>query len=323
MGNMLPAAPEINEDAPSPIQKDHAMATRIILHADGACSGNPGPGGWAATLRIEEEGAARTWLLTGGDPATTNNIMELEAAESALRHVRDVFRDEAAGAEIILRLDSEYVLKGLGEWIPGWKKRDWRKADGKPVANIDLWQRLDRLQIEVKALGTLKLVHVRGHSGDPENELVDREAVKARDQSRTAQARWTGQMQDLSTLVPTEDPAAAFVEDAKAKGYSTFKDIAFSRHTTYLTSVQKRVLEGDDTLFFVNVGLWSAPAGAAVPLMAEAGLQFNTQDNGAGKPVSISFPVESVEEAEQMAREIWTRMGFGRYETGPDTAPSP
>lgn len=297
------------------------MGHRIILHADGACSGNPGPGGWAATIRIEKEGRAKSWLLTGGDPATTNNIMELQAAESALRHVRDVFRDQAAGAEIILRLDSEYVLKGLGEWIPGWKKRDWRKADGKPVANIDLWQRLDRLQIEVKALGTLKLVHVRGHSGDPENEMVDAEAVKARDQSRTVPARWTGPLQDLSALTPSADPAAGFVEDALAKGYSTFKDMAFSRHKTYLTSVQKRVLEGEDTLFFVNVGLWSAPAGAPIPVMAEAGLQFNTQDNGAGKPVNISYPVDSVEEAEEMARDIWTRMGFGRYEAGLDDAP--
>lgn len=298
------------------------MTNRITIHADGACSGNPGPGGWAARIRIDQETGSQTYLLTGGDPATTNNIMELEAAESALRHVRDVFHAQATGAEIILRLDSEYVLKGLGEWIPGWKKRDWRKADGKQVANIDLWQRLDRLQMDVKALGTLKLVHVRGHSGDLENELVDKEAVKARDQSRKAQTRWTGKMTDLCALEPAEDPAAAFVGDAKSKGYSPFKDIAFSRHTTYLTSVQKRILDGEDTLFFVNVGFWSAPAGAAVPVMAEAGLQFNTKDNGAGKPVSISFPVDSVEEAEEMAREIWSRMGFGRYETGPDSAPS-
>lgn len=303
------------------------MTNRITIHADGACSGNPGPGGWAARIRIDQEAGSQTYLLTGGDPATTNNIMELEAAESALRHVRDVFHAQATGAEIILRLDSEYVLKGLGEWIPGWKKRDWRKADGKQVANIDLWQRLDRLQTAVKALGTLMLVHVRGHSGDPDNEAVDRAAVLARDKSRNATARWTGNMLQFSAETAGKDlidPAQGWITEGEEKGYRPFKDAYLQRKSSYLTSLQKRVTEGDDTLFFVNVALWKAPEQMGSPIAAEAGLQFHTGDNLSGKTVNVSFSVDTLDEAEEMAREIWSRMGYGRYENAtPDASPSP
>lgn len=302
------------------------MTNRITIHADGACSGNPGPGGWAARIRIDQETGSQTYLLTGGDPATTNNIMELEAAESALRHLRDVFHAQAAGAEIILRLDSEYVLKGLGEWIPGWKKRDWRKADGKQVANIDLWQRLDRLQTAVKALGTLKLVHVRGHSGDPDNDAVDRAAVLARDKSRTATTRWTGNMLQFTAETAdkeTVDPAQGWITEGEEKGYRPFNDAYRQRKSSYVTSLQKRVTEGEDTLFFVNVSLWKAPEQMGLPIAAEASLQFHTGDNLTGKAVNVSFSVDTLDEAEEMAREIWSRMGYGRYESGPETAPSP
>jgi ribonuclease HI len=135
----------------------------VIAYTDGACRGNPGPGGWGVSLRYgnhEKE-------LCGGESPTTNNRMELMAAISALESLRET-------CSITLHTDSKYVLQGLTEWLPGWKKRGWKTADKKPVKNQDLWERLDaaaaRHQIDWK--------WVKGHSGDPGNENADRLANK-------------------------------------------------------------------------------------------------------------------------------------------------
>jgi ribonuclease HI len=134
-------------------------AAKIVeIFTDGACSGNPGPGGWGAILRyggVEKE-------LNGGEPATTNNRMEMMAAIMAIEAVK-------RPCEIHLHTDSEYLRQGITTWIHGWKARGWKTADKKPVKNVDLWQRLEH------AIGTHD-VHwhwVKGHSGHVENERAD------------------------------------------------------------------------------------------------------------------------------------------------------
>ncbi|AIB11305.1 ribonuclease H [Azospirillum argentinense] len=130
----------------------------VDIFTDGACSGNPGPGGWGAILRyngVEKE-------LYGGEPATTNNRMELMAAIQALEALKRPM-------EVRLYTDSEYVKNGITQWIHGWKARGWKTADKKPVKNEDLWRRLD----EAKRQHWIEFHWVRGHAGHPENERAD------------------------------------------------------------------------------------------------------------------------------------------------------
>ena len=130
----------------------------VIIYTDGACRGNPGPGGWGVLI---EYGESRKQLY-GGDISTTNNKMELTAAIMALKEIKEP-------CEIILYTDSKYVLQGIEEWIHNWKKRGWRGANKKPVKNIDLWKELDELRDE----HNIKWSWVKGHSGDPGNETAD------------------------------------------------------------------------------------------------------------------------------------------------------
>jgi ribonuclease HI len=135
----------------------------IVVHTDGACIGNPGPGGWAATIKVLEDGAevARTVLL-GGEPATTNNRMEQTAA---LRALEALPRDRTP---ITVFADSQLLTKGMAEWLPKWKANRWRGSGG-PVKNVDLWQALDA----ASAGRPITWKWVRGHAGDPANEEVD------------------------------------------------------------------------------------------------------------------------------------------------------
>ncbi|MDP3089142.1 MAG: ribonuclease HI [Nitrospira sp.] len=143
----------------------------IEIYTDGACSGNPGPGGWGALLRI---GGAETELC-GGEPATTNNRMELLAVIEALQAL-------AQPVEARVYTDSQYVQKGISEWIHSWKRRGWKTAGKEPVKNEDLWRRLDALASGHK----LEWHWVRGHNGHPENERVDALARAGLEQSRSA-----------------------------------------------------------------------------------------------------------------------------------------
>jgi ribonuclease HI len=140
-----------------------ANAARVRIYTDGACKGNPGPGGWGALLQFD----GREKELCGGEPGTTNNRMELTAVIRALEALK-------RRCEIDLYTDSQYVQKGISEWVASWKRRGWKTADKKPVKNVDLWLELDRL-----AGGhDIRWHWVRGHAGHTENERADQLANK-------------------------------------------------------------------------------------------------------------------------------------------------
>ena len=130
----------------------------IEIFTDGACSGNPGPGGWGAILRK----AATEKELFGGEILTTNNRMEMMAVIEALRALK-------GPVEAKVHTDSQYVQKGISEWIHGWKRRGWKTAGKEPVKNEDLWRELDRLAAQHK----IEWIWVKGHAGHPENERAD------------------------------------------------------------------------------------------------------------------------------------------------------
>ena len=134
------------------------MTRRVEIYTDGACRGNPGPGGWGALLIA---GAHRK-TLHGGNPETTNNRMELTAAIEALNAL-------TRPCKVNLHTDSRYVMQGITEWLDGWKQRGWKTASKKPVKNQDLWQALD----EAQQRHDINWKWVKGHDGDPGNEEAD------------------------------------------------------------------------------------------------------------------------------------------------------
>ena len=135
----------------------------LIAHTDGACSGNPGPGGWGVLMRaMEGDEILKQRELKGGAELTTNNQMELMAAISALEALE-------RPAELTIVTDSTYVKNGVTGWIHGWKKNGWKTAAKKPVKNVELWQRLD----EAQARHSVTWEWVKGHAGHPENERAD------------------------------------------------------------------------------------------------------------------------------------------------------
>ena len=142
------------------------MTKAVHIWTDGACSGNPGPGGWGAILKlgdVEKE-------LSGGEAATTNNRMELMGAIAAIEALK-------SPTHAILTTDSQYVMNGITIWIKGWKRKGWKTSQGKPVLNVDLWKRLE----EAAAKHEIEWRWVRGHTGHPMNERADalaRAAIK-------------------------------------------------------------------------------------------------------------------------------------------------
>ena len=141
----------------------------VQLFTDGACRGNPGPGGWGCILRHPASGSEKE--LSGGELLTTNNQMELQAVISGLEALK-------SRSEVEVVTDSKYVAQGCEEWMPGWKRNGWRRKEGsswKPVKNVERWQQLDELLAKHK----VRFTHVRGHMGHPENERCDVLAVEA------------------------------------------------------------------------------------------------------------------------------------------------
>src|SRR6201994_1991948 len=141
----------------------------VEIWTDGGCKPNPGPGGWAAILRFR--GVERE--LSGAEPATTNNRMELTAAMMALEALK-------RPCHVVLHTDSEYLRNGITRWHTGWVRKNWKNAAGDPVANMDLWRRI----LDAAARHTIEWKWVRGHSGDEMNERADRLATAARDALR-------------------------------------------------------------------------------------------------------------------------------------------
>lgn len=139
---------------------------QVFLYTDGACSGNPGPGGWACLLKYKDTSKE----ISGGAPETTNNQMELTAVIEGLSLLKKP-------CEVALFTDSKYVLEGATKWLDGWIQKGWKKADKKPVLNRDLWEKL----IPLLEKHTLSWHWVKGHAGHPENERVDTMACAERD----------------------------------------------------------------------------------------------------------------------------------------------
>jgi len=139
----------------------------VVIYTDGACSGNPGPGGWAALLKSPSTG--KTKEITGSEAETTNNRMEMLAIVEGLRHV------QKKGSRILVVTDSNYVVKGITEWMKGWIRNGWKTANKKPVKNKDLWLELQDARDDHE----VEFEWVRGHAGHPENERVDELAVAA------------------------------------------------------------------------------------------------------------------------------------------------
>lgn len=154
---------------PSPDGASAVEVRQVALFTDGACSGNPGPGGWAFILRDAKTMKEKSG--SGGASETTNNRMELQAVIEGLRSLKK-------RCHVSLYSDSNYVLQGLQTWMAGWKKKGWVRIEGgrkKPLKNVELWQQLDELVNQHK----LSYHHVKGHNGHPENELCDEMAVAA------------------------------------------------------------------------------------------------------------------------------------------------
>jgi ribonuclease HI len=145
------------------------MNNTVTIYTDGACKGNPGPGGWGAWLRCGEHEKE----LWGGESLTTNNRMELTAVIEALASLK-------RRCSVVLYTDSEYVRNGITSWIHGWKSRGWKTADKKPVKNVELWQRLDELAQQ----HDVQWHWVRGHAGDPGNERADQLANRGCTEAR-------------------------------------------------------------------------------------------------------------------------------------------
>lgn len=141
----------------------------VDIYTDGACSGNPGPGGWGAILRAN----GKEKEIFGGEPETTNNRMEMTAVIEALRAMKRPVKAR-------VHTDSQYVMKGITEWIQGWKRRGWKTAGREPVKNEDLWRTLDALAAEHR----LEWYWVRGHAGHAENERADALARHGVEQAR-------------------------------------------------------------------------------------------------------------------------------------------
>jgi ribonuclease HI len=202
----------------------------ILIFTDGACTGNPGPGGWGSVVVLPN---GTVHELGDGNPQTTNNRMEMVAALRAL-----AILEEPQG-DIILYTDSQYLINGITKWVFGWRSRGWKSAEGKDVANRDLWEELVRQVARVKP-ATIKWKYVRGHSGYPGNERCDQIAVSfaTKKPDRLYVGPLDGYFVDLSEL-PPEDEMTSSSKNGSAKGsVKKGSSAAKSGKKTYLSLVR-------------------------------------------------------------------------------------
>ena len=199
-----------------------------IVFTDGACSGNPGPGGWGVVIAFTD---GQIYEMGGGDRETTNNRMEMMATIRSLEYIA---KHERADDPIGIYTDSVYVIRGITQWIWGWKKRGWKNAQGEDVANRDLWERLQRAVAGRK----LEWHYVRGHSGTPGNERVDEIAVCYTKGERPK--LFAGKLLSYDVAIHdipdnTDLPEQRKPQEKKAKAYSylSLVDGVVSRHATW------------------------------------------------------------------------------------------
>ncbi len=182
--------------------KANGKANVTEIYTDGACSGNPGPGGWGTLIEFSD---GQVHELGGRDKATTNNRMEMQAAIAALEFLQE---GDVASGSVILHTDSEYLKNGITKWIKGWKRKGWKTSAGKPVLNQDLWQQLDLL---TDALSSQKLSidwrYVRGHAGNPGNERCDAIARAFTHSSSISLKQYKALKAEAAATSPAEPPA--------------------------------------------------------------------------------------------------------------------
>ncbi len=172
------AEPEARPEGHYPLPREIG-AGHYALFSDGACRGNPGPGAWAAIGQNSEGDII--FEAAGVDARTTNNQMELQAAIESFKQLKNVWHEEKImDAPVFFYSDSQYVVKGLNEWMAGWKRRGWKKADKKEPENLTFWQELDRV---VQGFSELSALWVKGHAGHPQNEHCDQLANQALDEA--------------------------------------------------------------------------------------------------------------------------------------------
>ena len=202
----------------------------IVIFTDGACTGNPGPGGWGSIIALPDQTIQE---LGGSNPDTTNNRMEMAAAIRALA----ILEPPTEVSTILLYTDSTYVIRGITQWIWGWRSRGWKSAEGKDVANRDLWEELSRQVTRLKP-ATIEWKYVRGHSGYPGNERCDVIAVsfaKGKPERLYVGAR-DGYFVDLENLPEAQDlPEPRSGGSGGAKGSSGSKSSGGSGPVTYLS----------------------------------------------------------------------------------------
>ena len=211
---------------------DSKFPLAITAATDGACSGNPGPGGWAGLIRFNDGSIEE---FGGREEATTNNRMELKAALETLKRLKKLQKHP----ELTLKTDSKYLINGLTQWIINWKKKGWKTSNGKPVLNQDLWEDLDQANIK-----EIKMEYVKGHSGDIDNDRVDKIAVAfsknlpvkllEKDESSYTKNTFKNELENkninpVDELNPLDDLLYKldFAEKIAKKGYGlTYKEIS-------------------------------------------------------------------------------------------------
>lgn len=205
----------------------------VLVFTDGAAKGNPGPGGWGAVVLV---GGAAVRELGASGGATTNNRMEMTAALEALEWLRAAAPD--AGTRITIATDSTYLMRGVGEWLPGWKKRGWKTKDGGDVANRDLWERLDRC---ISASARIRWRYVPGHAGFPGNDRADEIAsdFALGRAPKLYEGPYEGYGRDLHHLPPEGAPIRSVSKESKSRSkgsahsYVSFVDGVAQKHTTW------------------------------------------------------------------------------------------